>query len=158
VEAVAKEAAMAALREIRHEVAMASLEAVSKKDAKVAVHELSQGVVAREADAQMYMDNTAAEEERVATAADVVAVCVPVDCDETEVEDDDDDDDEVEAERDAELRAMDATIRVAAAHRDAELERVLWRRESVSPRWRLRSGPLTTGRDGQGPGLPEGRR
>jgi hypothetical protein len=156
VEAVAKEAAMAALREIRHEVAMASLEAVSKKDAKVAVHELSQGVVAREADAQMYMDNTAAKEERVATAADVVAVYVPVDCDETEVEDDDDDD-EVEAERDAELRAMDATIRVAAAHRDAELERVLWRRESVSPRWRLWSGPLTTGRDGQGPGLPEGR-
>jgi hypothetical protein len=157
VEAVAKEAAMAALREIRHEVAMASLEAVSKKDAKVAVHELSQGVVAREADAQMYMDSTAAEEERVATAADVVAVYVPVDCDETEVEDDDDDN-EVEAERDAELHAMDATIRVAAAHRDAELEHVLWRRESVLPRWRLRSGPLTTGRDGQGPGLPEGHR
>jgi hypothetical protein len=40
---------MAALREIRHEVAMASLEAVAKEAAKVVVRELCQGVIACEA-------------------------------------------------------------------------------------------------------------
>jgi hypothetical protein len=60
VETVAKEAAMVALHEILHEAAMASLEAVAKEAAKVAMRKLRQGVMARDAEAQMYMDDAAA--------------------------------------------------------------------------------------------------
>jgi hypothetical protein len=92
---------------------MVSLEAVSMEVAKVAVHELSDGVVMRqaEAEAQMYIDDAADEQSRVAATA-VVAVGTTawllVDGDETEVEDDDDEEEAeaaAEAERDAQLRA-----------------------------------------------------
>jgi hypothetical protein len=65
VEAVAMEATLAALRAIRYNTAMVSLEAV----AKVAVRELRQGIIVREtkAEAHMYIDNAATEEARVAT-------------------------------------------------------------------------------------------
>jgi hypothetical protein len=101
---------------------MASLEAVAKKAAHVAVHELRQGVITREAEAQMYMDGAAIEEERMVTATEVAAAWVLVDGDKTEVEDDDDDEEaEAKAECDAELRATEAAIRAPAAQLDAEL-------------------------------------
>jgi hypothetical protein len=73
MEVVAKEAAMATLCEIRDEAAMASMEAVAKESTKVAVRELRQGVVAREASAKMYMDDAMAEEDGVADAAEVAS-------------------------------------------------------------------------------------
>jgi hypothetical protein len=87
VETVAKVAAMVALREILHEAAMALLEAVAKEAAKVAMRKLRQGVVARDAEAQMYMDDAAAEEDRVADAAEVTTTWELIDGDETKVED-----------------------------------------------------------------------
>jgi hypothetical protein len=118
VEAVAKEAAMSALREICHEAAMASLEAVPKEAAKVTVCELRQSIIVREARAQMYMDDAATEEERVATDAEVTAAWVLFDDNKMKVEDNED---EAEVECDALLHAAEVTIRVAAAQRDAEL-------------------------------------
>jgi hypothetical protein len=119
VEVVAKVAAMAALCEIRDKAAMASLEAVAKEPAKVAVRELRQGAVAREASTKMYMDYAAAEEDRVADAAEVASMWELIDGDETEVEDGDDE--EEEEEHEAELYATEATIHTASAHREAEL-------------------------------------
>jgi hypothetical protein len=117
MEVVAKEAAMAALCEIRDEAAMASLEAVAKESTKVAVRELRQDVVAREASAKMYMDDAAAEEDRVADAAEVASTWELVNGDETEVEDGEDE----EEEHDAELYATEAAIHAASAHREAEM-------------------------------------
>jgi hypothetical protein len=74
-------------------------------------------VIAREAEAQMYMDVVAAEEEHAATAAEVAAAWVLVDGDKMEVEDDD----EAEAERDAKLRVAEAAIHTTFAQREAEL-------------------------------------
>jgi hypothetical protein len=66
VKAVAMEAAMAALRAMRNDEAMVSLEAVAKEASKVAMRELRDSIVAREveADVQMYVNNIAAEESR----------------------------------------------------------------------------------------------
>jgi hypothetical protein len=163
-EAVAMEAAMAALRAMRNDTSMVSREVVAKE---VAMRELRDGVVSREAEAeaQMYIDDAVAEESRVATAAVVASgtsAWLLIDDDEMEVEDDDEDEEaEVEAERDAELRAANAAIREAAAKRDTEMETRAWqdhamqrtsprrgsrwrqpwhrRRRSASPRRRLRS-------------------
>jgi hypothetical protein len=117
---------MATLRAIRNDGAMVSLEEVAKEAAKVAVRELHEGVVARktkiEPEAQMYIDDTATEESHAVTATMVAAgrtsTWLLVDGNETEVEEDDEDE---EAERDAELRAVDAAIREAAAQCNAEL-------------------------------------
>jgi hypothetical protein len=115
---MAKEAATVALREILHEAAMVSLEAVAKEAAKVAMHELRQGLVAREAAARMYMDDAATGEERVADAASVAAAWELINGDETEVQDGDDDD---KAEDDVELCVVKAAIRVASTQREAKL-------------------------------------
>jgi hypothetical protein len=121
VEAVAMEAAMAALRTIRYDTAMVSLEAVAKEAAKVTVRELREGVIAKEAEAeaQMYIDDAATEEARVTTGALVGAgrssTWLLVDGDEMEVEDNDEDEEaEAKAERDAEMHAADAVIREIA--------------------------------------------
>jgi hypothetical protein len=107
-EAVAMEAAMAALCAIRNDPTMVSLEVVSMEAAKVTVRELRDGVVTRQAsvDAQMYGDDAADQESRV-TATVVVAAGTAwqlVDGDEMEVEDDDDDE-EVEAAAEAQRDA-----------------------------------------------------
>jgi hypothetical protein len=97
VEAVAMEVMMVALRVIHNDTARVSLEAVAKEASKVTMHELREGIVAREteAEAQMYIDNTAAEESRVATATVVVAgrtsAWLLIDGDEMEVEKDNED-------------------------------------------------------------------
>jgi ribosomal protein L19 len=91
---------------------------VAKEATKVVVCELHQGIIVHEARAQMYMDDAAAEEERVATGAEVTAAWVLFDGNEMKVEDNED---EAEAERDTLLRAVEVAIRVAAAQRDAEL-------------------------------------
>jgi hypothetical protein len=127
VEALAMEAAMAALHAMRNEAAMVSLEAVAN-EANATVCELPDGVIMyeAEAEAQMYIDDAAAEESRVATATVAVgrsSAWLLVDGDEMEVEDYDEDKEAeaaVEAEHDSELRATDAAIREAAAQRDAE--------------------------------------
>jgi hypothetical protein len=91
---------------------MVSLEAMAMEAAKVAMRELRDGVVARQAEAEAYVNDTADEESRVAVTA-VVAAEMPawllVDGDETEVEDDDEEEETeaAEAERDAELRAAE---------------------------------------------------
>jgi hypothetical protein len=130
VEPVAMEAAMAALRVMRNDEAMVSLEAVAKEADKVAVRELRDGVVAREAEAevQMYIKDVVAEESRVATAAVVssgTSAWLLVNGNETEVEDNDKDK-EAEAERDAELWAADVAIHEAAAQRVAEMDACAW--------------------------------
>jgi hypothetical protein len=118
VETVAMEAAMAALRAISNDPAMVSLEAAAMEAAKVAMCELRDGVVARQAsvEAQMYGDDAKYEESRVAATAMVATgttVWLHIDGDETEVEDNDDDK-EAEAQRDAELRATEVRIKAAA--------------------------------------------
>jgi hypothetical protein len=128
VEAVVMEATMAALRAIRNDAGMVSLEAVAKEAPKVAVCELRKCIVAHEteaeAEAQMYFDDAAAEESRdvttVVVAAGRTSAWLLVDGDETEVKDDDKDE-EAEAERDVELHAADAAIHEAATQCDAEL-------------------------------------
>jgi hypothetical protein len=122
VETVAMEAAMAALRAISNDPAMVSLEAAAMEAAKVAVRELRDGVVARQAsvEAQMYGDDAKYEESRVAATTMVATgttVWLHIDGDETEVEDDDDDKEAeaaAEAQRDAELRATEVCIKAAA--------------------------------------------
>jgi hypothetical protein len=79
---------------------MALLEEVAKEAAKVAVCEMRQGVAA-----QMYMDDAAAEEDRMADAAEVAAAWDLIDSDEIEVEDDDDDDNGTEEKSETKLRA-----------------------------------------------------
>jgi hypothetical protein len=157
VEAVAMEAAMAALCAMRNDPTMVSLEAVAMEAAKVAVRELHDGIITRElhdgivarelrngivarqvsVEAQMYGDDAADEESRIAATA-VVAVGTTawllVDGDETEVEDDDDDEEAeaaVEAQRDAKLRAVEVRVKAAAepakqaAHWAAEMDKAL---------------------------------
>jgi hypothetical protein len=148
VEAVAMEAAMAALCAMHNDPTMVSLEAVAMEAAKVAVRELRDGIVARElcngivacqvlVEAQMYGDDATDEESRMAATA-VVAVGTTtwllVNGDETEVEDDDDDEEAeaaVEAQRDAKLRAVEVRVKAAAepakqaAHWVAEMDKAL---------------------------------
>jgi hypothetical protein len=64
VEAVAMEAAMVALCAIWYDMAMVSLEAVAKEATKVTVGELHEGIVVHDAEAQIYIDDVAAEEAR----------------------------------------------------------------------------------------------
>jgi hypothetical protein len=66
VKAVAMEAIMAALRTMRNDEAMVSLETVAKEASKVAMRELRDSIVAREVEAevQMYVNNVTAEESR----------------------------------------------------------------------------------------------
>jgi hypothetical protein len=172
VEAVAMEATMAALCAMRNDPIMVSLEAVAMEASKVAMRELHDGIIARElcdgiivhelrdgivarqvsVEAQMYGDDAADEESRVATTA-VVAVGTTawllIDGDETEVEDDDDNDVEVEAateaQRDTELRAAEVRVKAAAevecaaaaeaakqaAHWAAEMDKALAYRRDI---------------------------
>jgi hypothetical protein len=62
VEAVAKEAAAAALCKICHEAAMATLESVVREATKVDVRELRHDIMAREAMTRMYTADAATEE------------------------------------------------------------------------------------------------
>jgi hypothetical protein len=131
VEAVAMEAAMAALRAMRNDAGMVSLEAVAMEAAKVAVRELCDGVIARQAKAEvlMYVDDAADEESHVTATAVVAAgttAWLLVD-DKTEVEADDEDKDAeaaMEADCDAELRAVSeaecVTTAEATKHEAAE--------------------------------------
>jgi hypothetical protein len=68
---VAMEAALAALPAMCNDATMVSLEAVAKEAAKVSMHELRDDVVTREAEAkvQMYIDDAATEESRIAAVA-----------------------------------------------------------------------------------------
>jgi hypothetical protein len=124
---------------------MVSLEAVAMEAAKVAVRELHDSIVARQAsiEAQMYGDDAEDEESCVAAAAMVAGgttVWLSVDGDETEVEDDDEEAKAAaEAQRDTELRATEVRVKAAAEAEAAEQAAL-------------------GGRDGQGPRLPEGRR
>jgi hypothetical protein len=71
VEAVATKAAMAALRAMCNDATMVSLEAVAMEATKVAVIELHDSVLTRQAsvEAQMYDDDAMDEESRVAATA-----------------------------------------------------------------------------------------
>jgi hypothetical protein len=112
----------------------------AKEVTKVAVRKLREGVVAREAEAQMYIDDTADEEARIVTAAVVTAErsspWLLVDGDETEVEDDDEDE---EAERSA---TPSCVLRTRPSARRSASPR---RKRSASPRWRLRSAMRQSG-------------
>jgi uncharacterized membrane protein YgcG len=129
--AVAMEAAMAALRVMHKDTAMVSLEAVAKEATKVAVHELCDGVVAREAEAEahMYINDAMAEESRIATACcggsweDLRAVARRRRQDRGGGRRRRR---RVEAERNAELRATDTGIREAATQRDVGMEARAW--------------------------------
>jgi hypothetical protein len=101
---------------------MISLEAVAMEAAKVAVRELLNGVVARQAlvEAQMYGDD-ATDEELCITATIVLAAgtmaWMLVDGEETVVEDEDDDEEAeaaADAQRDGHLRAAEVRIKAAA--------------------------------------------
>jgi hypothetical protein len=115
------EAAMAALHAMRNDLAMVSLEAMAIEAAKVAMHELHDGVVVCHAsvEAQMYSDDIADEELCVVVMAAVAAgttAWLLVDGDETEVEDDDNDEEAeavVEVQRDAHLRAAEVLVKAA---------------------------------------------
>jgi hypothetical protein len=107
------EVAMVTLCAIHNDAPMVALEAVAKEAAMIAVRELCEGVVVRRTEAQMYIDDAAAEDSCAATAA-VVAVertsaWLLVDGDDTEVEDDDKDE-EAEAERDTRLCASNKCL------------------------------------------------
>jgi hypothetical protein len=96
VEMMEMETALAALRAMRNDPAMVSLEAVAMEAAKVTVRVLRDSVVARQAsvEVQMYGDDVADEESRVAATAVVAAGTMAwllLDGDETEVEEEDDD-------------------------------------------------------------------
>jgi hypothetical protein len=105
VEAVAMEAAMAALRAMRNDAAMVSLEAVAMEAAKVAVRELCDGVIAHQAEVLMYADDAADEESHVTATAGTTAWLLVDDETEVEADDEDEDTEATEAERDTELRA-----------------------------------------------------
>jgi hypothetical protein len=107
VEAVAMEAPMAALRAMRNDATMVSLEAVAMEATKVAVRELCDGVIARQAEAEvlMYVDDAADEESHVTATAGTTAWLLVDDETEVEADDEDEDTEATEAERDTELRA-----------------------------------------------------
>jgi hypothetical protein len=106
--------------------------------AKVAICELRDGVVARQAEAKvlMYIDDAANEEPRI-TATAVVATgtmaWLLVDDDETEVEADDNDE-EAEAEHVAEAEAAERETAKWAAHWSAEMDKTLTYRWDVDRR------------------------
>jgi hypothetical protein len=115
VETVVMEAAMAALRAMRNDEAMVSLDAVAMDATKVAVRELLDGVLMRQAliETQMYGDDAADEALRVTVTAVVATgtkAWLLLDGDETEVEDDN-----VEAAVEAERVTMAEAKRVTEA-------------------------------------------
>jgi hypothetical protein len=136
VETVATKAVVTALRAMCNDLAMVSLEAVAMEAAKVAVCELCDGVIARQAsaEAQIYDNNAADEESHIAATAMVAArttAWLLVDGDETEVEDDDDEETEdyddneeteAEAQRDVELCAAAERVKAAAPEEEAVVE------------------------------------
>jgi hypothetical protein len=115
VKTVVMEATMAALRAMHNDEAMVSLEAMAMDAAKVAMHELLDGVLMRQAliETQMYGDDAANEALRVAVMAVVATgtkAWLLLDGDEREVEDDD-----MEAAVEAERVTMVEAKRVTEA-------------------------------------------
>jgi hypothetical protein len=136
VEMMVMEATMVALRAMRNDPVMVSLEAVAIEAAKVVVRELRESVVARQASVKvhMYGNDTEDEESRITTTAMVATGTTAwrlVDGDKTKVEDDDDEEVVAEAQCDAELRAEVERVKAAveaervkaAAEAEAEVER-----------------------------------